>query len=182
MGGDDKLLLPVAGGIPLLADRIKAASATGQPVYVALPGREQAAARWACLDGFQAQGVAISNPDKGLSASLKGGLAALPGATQAALILPADMPDITTNDMRSVLQAFAPGKVARGCNASGKPGHPVLIPADWFDKLSDISGDVGARDLLRAATDQILVPLPASHAHCDLDTPEDWINWRAGIR
>ncbi len=182
MGGVDKLLMPVRGQNPLLSDRIKAATATGSLVDVALPDREKAPARWKCLDDSAAIAVTISKPEQGLSASLKQGINALPDATDAVLILPADMPDITTADMSAVLQAFVPDKIVRGGSDAGKPGHPVLIPAVWFEKLSDISGDVGARDLLRATSDQNLVPLPAHHAHCDLDTPEDWAAWRIRTR
>jgi molybdenum cofactor cytidylyltransferase len=43
-----------------------------------------------------------------------------------------------------------------------------------------LTGDQGARDLLRAHADDVrAVVLPARHAVTDLDTPEDWANWRA---
>lgn len=179
MGGRDKLLEPVADAVPLLAERVRMAVATGQEVLVALPSRRQSPRRWHCLKNTGATGVEIGNICAGLSASLAGMLRALPARAEGALILPADMPDITHDDLIAILNAFEDGLVVRGSSATGKPGHPVLFPRGWFARLQELSGDTGARDLLRAAENIRLVPLPGRHALTDLDTGEDWAKWRA---
>ena len=177
MEGSDKLLEPVVGGVPLLADRLRVALATGHGVWVALPPRLQSPERWKIAAEFGARIVEIPQPQMGLSASLKGLITALPASSKGALVLPADMPDITLGDLKSVLQAFDPKRVVRGA-VNTKAGHPVLFPADWFSRLQELTGDRGARDMLKSAG-PLLVPLPDTHALTDLDTPEDWAKWRA---
>ncbi|PKP79286.1 MAG: nucleotidyltransferase family protein, partial [Alphaproteobacteria bacterium HGW-Alphaproteobacteria-2] len=92
------------------------------------------------------------------------------------LVLPADMPEITTEDLRAVAAAFDGAHVLRGAGADGTPGHPVLFPAAALPALAALSGERGARDLAAGAR---LVTLPGRHALTDLDTPEDWADWRA---
>ncbi len=173
MRGRDKLLEPVAGGVPLLGERVAAARATGLPVLVALP--PQAQARWTCAKDAQIIEVA---PENGMGGSIAALVRALPPDIDGAMILPADMPDISPDDMRAVLAGFAPEQVVRGASADGQPGHPVLFPRRFFARLARLSGDDGARAVLRGARVR-LVPLPAEHALTDLDTPEDWARWRA---
>ncbi|MCP5036487.1 MAG: nucleotidyltransferase family protein [Rhodobacteraceae bacterium] len=176
MGARDKLLEPV-GHTPLLIERIRAAEKTRQPVLVALPPQSAKPERWGCLAGTKAQPVEIANADLGMSASLKGCITALPDKAEGALIIPADMPDISTADMNAILNAFDGTRVVRGSSRT-HPGHPVLFPRSWFGRLEKLSGDKGARDLLKNA-DPLLIALPEKHALTDLDTPQDWATWRA---
>jgi CTP:molybdopterin cytidylyltransferase MocA len=61
----------------------------------------------------------------------------------------------------------------------GSPGHPVLFPKDCFDDLARLDGDQGARPVLRANDHRLLrIALPGQRALIDLDTPEDWAQWR----
>ncbi len=177
MRGSDKLLEPVVGGAPLLAERVRTASAAGQKVLVALPAQDISPKRWQCLEGLDAQCVEVSGAAQGMSVSLVTLIKALSPDADGALILPADMPDISTTDIQQVLGAFNGRDVVRGC-ANEKPGHPVLFPKVWFSRLRMLSGDKGARDLLMGAN-PILVPLEGSRALTDLDTLEDWAAWRA---
>ena len=179
MQGRDKLLEPVAGGQALLAERIATARATGQQVLVALPPREVAPRRWAQVSG--AQIVEIGAQPPGMGASLAGLARALPETAKGALILPADMPDITVSDLNTILQAFDNTVILRGAGEDGTAGHPVLFPAASFAGLRQLGGDQGARSLLQGA-DLRLVPLPGRHALTDLDTPGEWQAWRARHR
>jgi len=187
MRGRDKLLEPVRGR-PLLADRVAAASsaiassadgARGAIVYVALPPRPAAPGRWAALAGAPAQIIAVADHRDGLSASLRAGVAALPPHCPGLMILPADMPDITSADMTTLLNGFDGSTILRATSGDGQPGHPVLFPARDFAALAALSGDRGARGVLEAAPTRVRrLPLPAGHATTDLDTPEDWARWR----
>jgi len=177
MGGTDKLVRPVSGGDPLLIRSVQTALKTGQQVWVALPARKKAPKRWDLIAQTAAHVVEIANPKLGLSASITVLFASLPASSNGAMIFPADMPDLTTDDLCKVLAAFAPDTVVRGA-ANGKPGHPVLFPASWFSRLSTLKGDVGARDVLKKTSPK-LVPLPENHALTDLDTLQDWQEWQA---
>ncbi len=179
MRGRDKLMEEVAGQ-PLLSERVATARATGAPVWVTLPPRADRPGRWAALEGAGAGLIEVGDADNGMSASLRAGLAALPADCPALLVMLADMPEITTADITALLAPFDGTTILRGASAEGHPGHPVLFPARDFPALAALTGDAGARDLLRAEAGRVrLVPLPARHALTDLDTPEDWAAWRA---
>lgn len=179
MEGRDKLLEPVSGR-PLLRLVAKRALATGAPVAVVLPPDRPA--RAAALDGLAVQTIIAAEAAEGMAASLRAGIAALPRGTPAALILPADMPGITGEDLSLMLDRWAetPGLILRGATAEGREGHPVLFPADLFPALMALTGDEGGRSVLKANRARLrLAALPGDHAVLDLDTPEDWAAFRA---
>jgi len=178
MRGGDKLLEPVAGR-PLLAQVAQAAIGTGVPVTVALPPDRPA--RAAALQGLALRPVTVPNPQDGMAESLKAGLAGIPAAAGVMLLL-ADLPEITTQDLRRILDCWQeePQAILRGAAADGTPGHPVCFPPDLRDDLMTLKGDEGAKSVLvRHRARLRLVPLPGHHATTDLDTPEDWAAWRA---
>lgn len=180
MRGADKLLEPVEG-VPLLRRQAQAALATGAPVYVTLP--DPAPARRAALNGVPVHQVPVPGTGDGMAASLRAGIAALPDDCPGAMIVLADMPELTGADFHTVLNEFkceAEALILRGATVDGQPGHPVLFPADLFADLSRLSGDHGAQPVLRAHAGRVrLVALPGRHAITDLDTPEDWRAWRS---
>lgn len=175
MRGGDKLQQSVDGN-PLLAVMANRALATGLPVLVTLPDLHHARAR------TLPQGVTpVPVPDaaQGMGASIRAGIAALPDNTHAAMILPADMPDLTADDLQHMVRAYT-GGILRATSAGGTPGHPVIFPAGLFADLQELSGDEGARSVIFANRDMLhLLPLPDTHATTDLDTPEAWADWRA---
>lgn len=179
MGGRDKLLEPVAGR-PLLRLVVERALGTGAPVAVVLPPDRPA--RVAALDGLAVRIVIAADAARGMAASLRAGIAALPHGTPAALILPADMPGITGDDLSLMLDQWTttPDLILRGATAEGREGHPVLFPAKLFPALLALTGDEGGRGVLNAHRARLrLVALPGDHAVLDLDTPEDWAAFRA---
>lgn len=178
MRGGDKLLEQVDGQ-PQLARILQAALQTGLPVTVALPpDRPDRAAAIAALPARQ---ISVPDPAQGMAASLTAGLASLPPTTGVMLLL-ADLPDITAQDLITLRDAWAqePEAILRGAAADGTPGHPVCFPPDLRDDLMTLKGDEGARAVLvRHRARLRLIPLPGRHATTDLDTPEDWAAWRA---
>lgn len=177
MRGADKLLEPV-DGVPLLVRQARVALATGVPVIVTLPVDRPL--RHAALAGLDLMTVPVPDAALGLSASIRAGVKA--AGARPVLVLLADLPEITTDDLSLLLarHALAPGLILRATAADGTPGHPVLFP-DWaLPGLAALTGDSGARDLLQQHRDRTeLIALPARHAVTDLDTPEDWAAWRA---
>ena len=179
MGPGDKLTEPVAGR-PMLAHLAGQALATGAPVTVVLPPDRPA--RRAALAGLALRIVVAEDAALGMTASLRAGIAALPPHSPGAMILPADMPGLTTADLVLILARFAedPGRIVRGGTPDGREGHPALFPADLFPALCALTGDEGGRSVIRANRDRLaLVPLPGDHAVLDLDTPEDWAAYHA---
>lgn len=179
MRGADKLLEPVDGA-PLLARQAQAAAATGCPVVVTLP--PGAAARRAALAGLPVRPVEVADAAEGLGASIRAGVAALPAGATGVLLLLADLPEITADDLARICAAHRADAAAiwRATAEDGRAGHPVLVPADLFGALRGLAGDAGARAVLAAHAGRVRpVPLPGARAVTDLDTPEDWAAWRA---
>ena len=175
MAGRDKLLEEV-GGQPLIRLMAGRAAKAGVPVRVVLgPGQD---ARRAALEGL-AVAIVEAEGEDGMAASIRAGVAGLEGPV---LLVLADMPEITANDLYLMvtLAARAPGAILRAASAAGRPGHPVLFPADLLPDLARLSGDAGAKALLEREAGRLhLLPLAGERALVDLDTPEDWAAWRA---
>lgn len=180
MGGRDKLLEPV-DGLPLLRRQVLMARATGHPLRVGLAA-DRPERRKALRDLEDT--VTLQDIDgcaEGLSAALRAA-ARWAGIRKAAglMILLADMPDLETTDLTRLHQAFRsdPDRPWRATDDSGRPGHPVILPARLFPALCRLVGDDGARPVLTGmATGH--VPLAGRRATTDLDTPEDWQRWQA---
>ena len=179
MRGGDKLLEDVHGA-PCLQVMAKRALATGQPVLVTMPSLNHP--RAACLTGLELSVIEVPNADLGMSHSLQLGVAALPNNAKAVMILPADMPDITTDDMNEMLDAFVVTNATamRATTQDGATGHPTLVGMNLFEQFQKLTGDKGANAILSALGDSLMLhALKGDRARIDLDTPEDWSAWRA---
>lgn len=177
MRGADKLLTLI-NSTPLLRRTATTALAAHACVCVTL--RPQDDARRKALQDLPLTLIKVPEASEGLSASLRAGAAAI--GQGALLILPADMPDITADDLTRLIALSRQDQTAilRGTTADGAPGHPVLFPADLLPAFADLQGDEGARSILQAHKPRIrLVALPGQNALTDLDTPEAWAAWRA---
>lgn len=178
MRGADKLMQPIEG-VPLLRRSAMAALATGAKVWVTLPVTQ--GPRDEALLGLPVSIVRIARPDRGMSESLRLGVAALP-QDQPILLFLADLPEIGKDDLLAIMRAHrdTPDMILRATSEFGQPGHPVLFPPWARDDLLAVSGDVGARAVLTAHASKIrALPLPGQRAVTDLDTPEAWADWRA---
>jgi molybdenum cofactor cytidylyltransferase len=176
MRGGDKLLEQI-DGTALLHRQAARALQISSDVIVTLRAFDPA--RQACLQGLDVRLIFVADACEGMAASLRAGTK---DASGAVMILPADMPEIETADLRALTQAMRqdPSQIWRGATADGIAGHPVIFPADLLPAFQTLSGDLGARAILAKYKDRIrLCPLPARHALTDLDTPEDWQSWRA---
>ena len=177
MEGRDKLMEEVAGQ-PLLRRSAQVALGTGCPVIVTLPPN---GARAAALEGLAVQQVPVEEAQDGLSASIRAGLRARPAGSDAVLIVPADLPEITPAHYTRCLDAVAtdPRRIYRLCDAAGRAGHPVAFPSDLFADLMALRGDSGARALIeREAARLTTLPCTDDGPTLDLDTPDDWAAYR----
>lgn len=177
MRGRDKLLEDVDGQ-PLLRRIVaRALAAAAGPLAVTLPLHSPG--RAVALAGLPAIRLPVPDADEGLAASLRAAAHWARGIGAAGLMVcPADLPDLTSADFRTVAAAFDPsGPPLRATAADGTPGHPVVFPARLLPAFAALSGDLGARALLEAAIPRP-VALPGTHATTDLDTPQDWRRWR----
>jgi len=174
MRGRDKLMEAVDSA-PLLTVMARRAAKAG-PLRVTLPAGNTD--RASALSGLDCEVIPLpSGATQGQS--LAAGVAGLTGPV---LVMLADMPEVTAHDLHLMLALSrqAPQAILRAAGADGTPGNPVLFPSDLLPALQGITGDKGARDLLKREAARVhLVPLQGRRALIDLDTPEDWAAWRA---
>lgn len=180
MRGRDKLL-EIVDGVPLLRRQTEIAmQVTKGPVLVALPPAPHH--RYDVLEGLGVLRVPVPDADQGMNASLRTAFAALPKDAKAAMLVLADLPDLTENDLRKVLQAYGEegnNTIWRGATSHGAAGHPIIFAACHFAQFDQLTGDAGGREIIAAAREHTaLVRLPDQHARRDLDTPEEWAAWR----
>ena len=176
MRGRDKLL-ELVNGLPcvkVLADR---ANLAGLNVDIVVPDLDHPRA----LAVRDYNLIISKNAKLGMSHSLKAGIRGLPKNATATIILLGDMPEITTHDLSIIIRAYriSNKNIVQATTSEGEPGHPVLFSRKYFGELTKLHGDKGARKVIeRHQDDLIFAPLPAQHAKLDLDTPEDWQQWR----
>jgi CTP:molybdopterin cytidylyltransferase MocA len=84
---------------------------------------------------------------EGQAASLRCGVEAL-GDVDAAVVVLGDQPRITAAAVSAVAAVAAPGVIAARASYGGRAGHPVLLGRALLDRVGELRGDVGFRDLL----------------------------------
>lgn len=99
------------------------------------------------VDLHGARPVICERGEEGLSASLACGLAALEGA-DAVVVCLSDQPHVSAEVIRRVMDA-RDGAPATRATYHGEPAHPVVLEAELLEPLRDVTGDRGARSLLR---------------------------------
>ncbi len=121
----------------------------------------------------------------GLSTSLKAGLSALPATVDGALILLGDMPEVSPSLLNRMIAAFSPADGRGICVAvhDGRRGNPVLWGRSLFDDMAGITGDTGAKHLLRLHEEQLCEIEADASVLRDVDTPDALARLRAaGVR
>ncbi|MBT2132141.1 nucleotidyltransferase family protein [Aliiroseovarius lamellibrachiae] len=176
MGGVDKLLLPVRGQ-SLLANRVEMAAKTGRDVFVVLPPEDAAPERWSALNSAHATLIPCPGAVRGMGASLSCAFGHVKNHYDAALVLLADMPALTRDDLNLMLGGYRHGEIHRAAGTGHTMGHPVIIPKRLFPLMANLSGDQGARRVLTAEKTHF-VTLPGDNATKDIDTAEQWISFQ----
>jgi CTP:molybdopterin cytidylyltransferase MocA len=164
-------------GRPLLEHAILAmtASPVSRVAVVLGAGAESVIAR---VDFHGAEPILCERWEEGQSASLACGLAELPGC-EAVVVTLGDLPHLSTNAIRRVIAARGEGIEAVRATYSGAPGHPVLLERELVERMRDVTGDHGARNLLLSVSPRE-VPCDDLGGGEDVDTPAQLDALRAG--
>jgi molybdenum cofactor cytidylyltransferase len=96
-------------------------------------------------------------------------------AWQCALVALGDMPCIQPATYQILADGVSrnPAAIARPTFA-GAAGHPVAFSSRWFAQLAECRGDRGARSLIAAHPDQVLmIPVDDPGIRVDVDLPQD---------
>jgi CTP:molybdopterin cytidylyltransferase MocA len=130
------------------------------------------------VDLHGAEPVVCERWEEGQSASLAFGLGEL-AECDAVVVTLGDLPNLSTNAIRRVIAARGDGVEAVRATYAGEPGHPVLLERELFERLRDVSGDHGARNLLLSVNSRE-VPCDDLGGGEDVDTPAQLDTLRAG--
>lgn len=163
--GETSKLLAEVGGRPLLEHAIRAqiAVAALQRVVVVLGARADELG--AAVVFGRAEPVACPEWESGQAASLRCGMAALAGAERVIITL-GDQPDVTP----ALIERFLDAPPGSRATYHGRPGHPVVLGPDQLAAVAQLTGDVGARALLRGGLEIECADLADGR---DVDTPQD---------
>ena len=179
MGGANKLLEDL-GGKPLIRRSVDVALAAGTGPVLVVTGHEAAAVQQA-LDGTPVTFVHNVDYVQGMASSLRAGVAALPTGLDGVFIYLGDMPAISPDTLKRLVQGFDPagGKTICVPHRNGQSGHPVLFARRFFTDLQECHGDLGAKTILREHPEQIAeIEVTDAGIACDLDTPEAFAAYR----
>lgn len=155
-------------GRPLVEHAIRAmtASPVGRVVVVLGAAAEQVSA---AVEAHGADLIVCNRWAEGQSASLACGLAELSDC-EAAVVTLGDQPRMSPDAIRRVIAARGEGIEAVRATYAGDPGHPVLLERSLFDRMRDVTGDHGARNLLLSVPTRE-VPCDDLGGGEDVDTP-----------
>ena len=137
----------------------------------AMPFARRIAVTGRCRIDYSAHGFDVipnDDPIGDMASSLRLGVAAA-GDVAAVLIVLADMPGVTAGHVHRLLEAADGLEAIVASGGGGSPRPPALFGRLWFGTLATITGDHGARDLIRSGKQVEAAPGEL----VDIDTPED---------
>lgn len=172
MGKTNKLAATI-NGKPLVRHVGEAAIASTVDDVIVVTGHEGATVK-SILEGLDVRYVDNPSYAEGLSSSLAAGAGAIGKDIDRAIILLADMPQITSDMIDRLIEASRaapPGSIILS-TFNGKRGNPVLWPSDFFNQLAQISGDVGARHLIGENAGRVVQLELGEAAGFDIDTED----------
>ena len=142
-----------------------------EAVYVVVPPGADALTQ--ALSRMNVRFVTNLARDEGMASSIRAGVAALADDVEAVVIALGDQPFASADVTRAVCERWAAGDVAAVAPAyRDGPGHPVVFGRACFADLLRLTGDVGARSVLRALGGRAAYISIDSDAPLDVDTPD----------
>jgi molybdenum cofactor cytidylyltransferase len=75
----------------------------------------------------------------------------------------ADMPFVRPETIAKIVKAMEQGAAIAAPKTGGQRGHPVGFARAFFEALSSLKGDAGAREVLKRYPDRIVL--------CEVDDP-----------
>ncbi|MCP4578704.1 MAG: nucleotidyltransferase family protein [Deltaproteobacteria bacterium] len=184
--GTLKQLLPVDGGT--LVERALTAALESRLDRLVLVLGHRAPEIETALSGF------VRNPKltivhnrryrEGISSSLVAGVEEIAHSHDHGMILLADMPFIDQLVINLLIEGYLKAQLPIGAIKVGKqPAHPVVFRRDLFFELKTLTGDVGARSLLKKYNDRVCLIAPgAGYDERDIDNRADYLNFQMDLK
>jgi molybdenum cofactor cytidylyltransferase len=174
MAPHNKLLIPDRSGKPMIARVVDNGLSSGARPIVVVTGHHPDDIREA-IGGRPVRFVHAPDHADGLAASLKTGIAALSEDVPAAIVCLGDMPLVTGRMLDRLIAAYDPdeGRTIVVPTHKGEFGNPILWDRRYFPEILALSGDAGARLLLKRHLEAVAeVEIGDDAVLRDFDTPE----------
>ena len=177
--GRPKLCLPLAGGTLLGAAVAPLLEAGLDPVVVVLGSRADELRRTGGLPAAAAlRIVSHAGWGEGMASSLRRGLEECSGAGAVVVAL-ADQAGVSAARVARLVEAWRAGAPLAVPVHAGRASHPVVFDRSLWPELRRLTGDVGAREVVRAH--QAEAALLECEPLRDVDTPADYEGLRLGL-
>ncbi len=172
-----KLLVQDAAGRTMVARVVDGVLASRARPVLVVTGHRAAEVR-AALGSRPVTFVTAPDYADGLSASLRAGLAAVPPFTAAALVVLGDMPLVTAATIDRLIESYDPdeGRTIVAPSHGGELGNPVLWDRRHFPAMMALTGDRGARSLLRQFAEAVAEVVVDDTVLRDFDTADSLLD------
>ena len=173
--GEPKQLLPWKGTTLLGYAINEAKLVSTENIYVVLGGNYELIKNIEELETVNS----IYNPDYkiGQGTSLSCGINYIlkkEDVYKAILIMLCDQPLITSEYLKGLITTYyINNKGIVATNYENRAGVPVIFSADYFEELSSIKGDIGAKSILRNNIKELLL-INANGKELDVDTKKEY--------
>ncbi len=169
--GANKLLQPLSDGVPMALAAARRVRAALPEVLAVVNPDDSELARFLVEDGFPVS--VCPRAREGMGASLAWAVSHTPRASAWVVAL-ADMPFIRSETITQVADAIERPTTLVAPVFRGRRGHPVGFGRAYFEQLIQLTGDEGARSILRDHAEQVRwLACEDSGILKDIDTPAD---------
>lgn len=174
MGGVAKPLIRLQG-VPLISRQLVALSGAGVDEVVVVTGH----ARHAVEDQVRSFVVTLAHNEAyvdGQQGSVRVGLAALNGAFDAVIVMPADQPLIGASDLTELIGAFKkrPAGHVVVPTVNGQRGNPIVVDTTALAQILASEANLGCRHLIDRQPELVYAhETENTRFVTDLDTIED---------
>jgi molybdenum cofactor cytidylyltransferase len=134
--------------------------------------RNHSLKKYAEASGFHT--VWNDNYEYGMSESIILGLKNISGNSDAAMIIPGDIPLMTADCLNHLIDHFNnSGKGIAGFLINGMPASPVIFARKYFNELLQLKGDRGGKPVIMKHMDDFTGMEAQSNSLMDIDTVRD---------
>jgi len=172
--GHPKQLLDLQGK-PMLRHVVDAALASALEEVVVVVGHAAADVRAALPTDDRLRTVDNPRYADGQSMSLIAGLDAVDARGEAIVVLLGDQPGVRSRAIDAVVERYRhePATIVQA-SYSGTPAHPTLIDRALWPELRALTGDEGARAVIRRHRNERVVVELGGRPPVDIDTESDY--------
>lgn len=183
MGGNNKLLQEI-NDEPLFLQSIKSALQSKCSPVIVVTGFE-ANTMEEYLRAYDVVVLRNTAYKMGIRTSIDLALSTLPNSVDGAILLPADIPGITTKHIDKMIKAFKPEKKAALCVSEydGIKKNPILWPRNLFNDANLIPDNSHLRPVFMEHTDYTkIIKTTNEFDVTDINSPGDLIDYKEKIK